>query len=518
DYNLNGIKDPGEPGLSHWKIFLDHNRNGTADSDEPVSVTDADGNYMFAGLAPGTYNVAEELQEGWQQTRPGSRAAAETATLPLTTRFAELTLAERKEIFSMVFDSPPHPAAGFRNSALRADTVAGVLLSEVPTSTWTYGCSATAAGMLFGYYDRIGYSNMYAGPANNGVAPLVDLGQGFNPDSPIAGSCSLIATMQGFDGRTVPGHVDDYWRALNENGPDPWSATGSEHSWGECTADFLGTNQWKWNFDSVAGIESNNDGSTTYFYYGDGRKLYDPVPDPEQGRPATALCHGLRLFAESRGYQVVENYNQLIDARVAGGFSFAEYKNEIDNGRPVLVHVTGHTMIGVGYDDSGSARTVYLHDTWSNSLNSMPWGGSYDNRTFKAVTVFRLAPLRTAPGEYEVTLAEGEMVKDVNFGNHGPDQNGNVRLMFRCGSDPGDLCYGSYATSIAEVYADSGNDDEIQVQIGNYSENLHFDRPLSIRLEGGYSAGFTKRTGFTNLIGSLTISSGQVAVGRLIIQ
>ncbi|NPA25129.1 MAG: hypothetical protein GXO34_04800, partial [Deltaproteobacteria bacterium] len=50
DYNLNGIKDPGEPGLSHWKIFLDLNRNGTVDPDEPVSVTDANGDYIFTGL------------------------------------------------------------------------------------------------------------------------------------------------------------------------------------------------------------------------------------------------------------------------------------------------------------------------------------------------------------------------------------------------------------------------------------------------------------------------------------
>ena len=75
-----------------------------------------------------------------------------------------------------------------------------VMLGNVPTSSWTYGCSATSAGMMFGYYDHTGYSNMYAGPANGGVAPLTDLGN----------ACSIIATQQGFDGRGTPGHVDDY--------------------------------------------------------------------------------------------------------------------------------------------------------------------------------------------------------------------------------------------------------------------------------------------------------------------
>jgi hypothetical protein len=35
-----------------------------------------------------------------------------------------------------------------------------VTLGNVPTSRWTVGCSATSAGMMFGYYDRTGYSNI----------------------------------------------------------------------------------------------------------------------------------------------------------------------------------------------------------------------------------------------------------------------------------------------------------------------------------------------------------------------
>jgi hypothetical protein len=39
-------------------------------------------------------------------------------------------------------------------------------LSNVPAFDWSYGCSATSAAMLFGYYDNTGYPNMYAGPTN----------------------------------------------------------------------------------------------------------------------------------------------------------------------------------------------------------------------------------------------------------------------------------------------------------------------------------------------------------------
>jgi len=83
--------------------------------------------------------------------------------------------------YTMLSSGPAAPR-GFEDSRVEVIPQSAYLLSEVPTSSWTYGCSNTAAGMLFGYYDRVGYGNMYTGPANNGLAPLTDLGS----------QCSLI--------------------------------------------------------------------------------------------------------------------------------------------------------------------------------------------------------------------------------------------------------------------------------------------------------------------------------------
>ena len=317
------------------------------------------------------------------------------------------TLASNDKIEMMLINSPPTPPVNVSRAVVSVDhlTASAVILNDVPTSEWTYGCTATSAGMIFGYYDRTGYPDMYTGPTNGGVCPLTDLGQGIptNPRYPISGSCYIIATENGKDGVNSSAHVDDYWISYGSAGPDPWEGNWPEHTWGLCTADFLGTNQWKWDYSSYPGTDgtkdTNTDGSTAIWNYNDGSKLYDWCPGPAYGLPTTSCCHGMRLFAESRGYSVDANYNQLTDNQNSNGFTFAEFQSEINAGRPVLIHVIGHTMVGMGYD--AGTNSIYIHDTWDNNMHSMPWGGSYAGMDLYAVTVIHLTP----PVEYDLTIS-----------------------------------------------------------------------------------------------------------------
>lgn len=50
-----------DPGLANWTIYLDLNRNRVADAAEPTTLTDAAGNYLFADLQVGEYQVIEVL-------------------------------------------------------------------------------------------------------------------------------------------------------------------------------------------------------------------------------------------------------------------------------------------------------------------------------------------------------------------------------------------------------------------------------------------------------------------------
>ena len=265
------------------------------------------------------------------------------------------------------------------------------VLSNVPALDWSYGCSATSAAMMAGYYDRTLNPNVYTGAANGGVFPLPTNSSTWGSTAYGGGTpvncmeCPLSATHNGVDGRDIKGHVDDYWVTFGNYGDDPFSGNWTEHSYGDCTADYMGTNQDYWN---------NSDGSTTFYYDADGAPLFDFTYCENYYPRKRDGCHGLRLFFESRGYTLpmLGNYNQYIYGYNGNtiGFTFAQFQSEIDAGRPVLIQVDGHTMLGYGYDTTGSV--VYIHDTWDYNTHTMTWGGSYYGRQHYAVTVIRLQP------------------------------------------------------------------------------------------------------------------------------
>ena len=72
DSDADGVKDSGEAGLANWRVYVDGNQNGQWDTGEPSQTTTASGDYTFAGLPPGVYRVAEVVQTGWRQTAPAS--------------------------------------------------------------------------------------------------------------------------------------------------------------------------------------------------------------------------------------------------------------------------------------------------------------------------------------------------------------------------------------------------------------------------------------------------------------
>jgi len=167
----------------------------------------------------------------------------------------------------------------------------------------------------------------------------------------------------------------------------------------------------------------NADGSTTIYTLSNGSALYWDdmetygIADEDGG-------YGLKLFYESRGYTVTEMFNQCVlgYAHPTRGFTYEQYKAEIDAGRPVMIHLEGHTMVGVGYDDSGDL--MYVHDTWDYAVRTMNWGGTYVGMRHYAVTVAQLAPPTVplaAPSDLAAAAAGAGLI-DLTWTDNSADE------------------------------------------------------------------------------------------------
>ncbi len=285
---------------------------------------------------------------------------------------------------------PPRPPAGFEAQRAAVDIYpAAAKTLNVPAFTWEFGCSSVSAAMIAGYYDRIGYYRMYAGPTNGGVMPLVSSawpkwwdGLDTYPSNP------LIASRKGLDGRTSAGSIDDYWIQYGSSTKDPYLTRGvTQHAWGSAIGDYMKTSQSSY---------ENTDGSTSFYNWpGTAQKLTCSDMETYSAGGGYTIAqldgtYGRKLFYQARGYTVTDCYNQNTDNNAAGGFSYANYKAEIDAGRPVFLNLAGHSVVGVGYSDPS---TVYVHDTWDTLNHQMTWGGSYSGMQLMSVSVVNLQPI-----------------------------------------------------------------------------------------------------------------------------
>jgi hypothetical protein len=251
----------------------------------------------------------------------------------------------------------------------------GGTLPSTGDYSWWYGCSPTSAGMLMGYYDRNGYGGLgYSNLVPGGVAEA-------STYPSVAGVWNYLAQSA----IASPGHVSDFYAG-------GYLASGDDvappfHSF-DCLADFMGTSQ-----DSVGSAN----GSTWFVYWTNGAP-FTYLDSLGLGVQDIDGMYGVGEYINYSTYSFTTLYTQLIYSPSAPlGFTFQDYKDEIDAGRGVMIQVEGHTMAGIGYDGDN----IVLYDTWSPGPHTMAWGGAYSNMAQWGVTVFELSggePIIPAPG------------------------------------------------------------------------------------------------------------------------
>lgn len=249
-----------------------------------------------------------------------------------------------------------------------------------PDYNWWYGCAPTSSGMMMGYYDIYGYNGITYDLVLGGVAEL----SSFYPNSPypidlpLDPPSPLGPTLLCNKAIASSGHLADFWLSYGGTG-DPLASGRIIPSQFDCLADFMGTSQ-----DNLTSTgQGNPDGQTFFYFWTDGSRMTN-IDLFNLGYDVYNYSgtYGMIEYTQYCGYRAFA-FNQYILGSQSNtlGFSFSDYVNEIDAGRPVMIHLTGHMMLGVGY--YLTTETVIVHDAWNNSNLvgplTMTWGGTYQD-------------------------------------------------------------------------------------------------------------------------------------------
>jgi hypothetical protein len=257
----------------------------------------------------------------------------------------------------------PVPPANTDRGRITQKTALGatgdVLISGVPSYLWQHGCGPTALGMVIGYYDAIGFSDLVAGNASTQTTEVND----------------AMANASHYADYSLP---KDYYPTLLADK----SQTGGAHA-SNCLADFMKTS-WS--------IEGN--------YYGWSWSNY------------IAIAFNSYVTSKNSIYQHQANQEYYSDE-----IAWNTFINEIDNNRPVVLLVdsdgdggTDHFVTGIGYNSSSKTYAVY--DTWDHNVHWYTWHAMASGNTwgiwgFTSLTLKFSITATASPLEYGTTSGTG---------------------------------------------------------------------------------------------------------------
>jgi hypothetical protein len=221
----------------------------------------------------------------------------------------------------------PHPPAGVSVAGALLDSAAApLIIPGVPTYVWHHGCGPTAAGMVIGHWDGLGYDALVPGDASTQTAAVNEMIASEGPASNYTDYCLPIDSYP------------DLFPDLSE------LPAGDEHA-DECVADYMDTSQsvrsnrygWSWFSDVSIALEAYT------------RQALGPEP-----------------------YVITEKLYGIWE----GGLSWDRFRAEMDAGRPMVLLVdtngdggTDHFVTAVGYDLIGGEPHYACLNTWDHGVH-----------------------------------------------------------------------------------------------------------------------------------------------------
>ena len=265
-----------------------------------------------------------------------------------------------------------------------------LLANTMPEAEYMYGCTPTAVGMILGYYDLYGYRGTDLSNLIDGVVDLKSRGTNGNAydmdafDTVLGRAIASEDYVYRFYSRgdldVITGKkAGTYWTTSVEEELEYSFVNGGEGPdmrtdiW-NCIADYLGTGQiWRGN-DNLSTSISQSTLEDILNYEMNINYNINGIQRLVDWR-FTSMLYGLNLYVEDKGYSLDRKITGTYVVDVAGGdFTFEDYKAEIDAGRPVLISIKGHSMVGYGYNPE---TNEIIFDDCYQADQRMDWGGFY---------------------------------------------------------------------------------------------------------------------------------------------
>ena len=182
DLNQNGLRDAGEPGLGGVGIYIDYNADGKYNTGEPVTTSDASGNYSFAVPAGRNFIVGQMVPSGFTATQPtGAPMVAANVNISRSAgNHAEVALAIDPSNSSRVFETSIIDIDGAMEAAYSAD--GGATWTRYRLADGTDGLPRVCCDPAVAWD---AYGNLYASYMNADATQIivlrsVDGGQSFS--------------------------------------------------------------------------------------------------------------------------------------------------------------------------------------------------------------------------------------------------------------------------------------------------------------------------------------------------
>ncbi len=280
--------------------------------------------------------------------------------------------------------------ANYPNESDQATEQIPTQLATIPPEyIWWYGCAPTAAGMVLGWWDsQSGFGDLFEGNASTW----------WGASDGTTGTKHMVASKEHIDAGKALGFTYGSYQNHTAN--------------------------------SIADFIQTENGSTAVGSTATGIRNFALWDDPSTASTSESYA--------SRSYNVY--INSPYDSSNQW-FSFNDYKEQIDAGRPVLLSVGngswGHFVIGFGYDTTDGKQNYLLWTTWSGwGIRSWEWPGpetnSGDRWVVASAILFNVIPRENstnqAPFLFEIPDRTIHLGETVSFSHKGWDPDGTATL------------------------------------------------------------------------------------------